>query len=128
MKPCNISRMGSTIKMFTATTILILQEEGKLNIDDKISSYLSGDNIDKIENADKSTIRQMMQHSSGMFNYIQNLKFQTASLNALVREWHADDLLKYAYNKKAHFQPNADVTYSNTNYILLGLFEVYCMN
>ena len=121
MKPCNISRMGSTIKMFTATTILILQEEGKLNIHDKISSYLSGYNIDKIENTDKTTIRQMMQHSSGIFNYIQNLNFQTASLNDPIREWHANDLLKYASNKNAYFKPDEDVTYSNTNYILLGL-------
>lgn len=121
MKSCNISRMGSTIKMFTATTILKLQEEGKLNLDDKIASYLSGDNIDKIENADKATIRQMLQHSSGIFNYIQNLKFQTASLNDLLKEWSANELLKYAYNKRAYFAPGEDVTYSNTNYILLGL-------
>lgn len=121
MKSCNISRMGSTIKMYTATTILKLQEEGRLDIDDKISTYLSGDNIDKIENADKATIRQMMQHSSGIYNYIQNLEFQTASLNDLLKEWKADDLLKYAYNKSAYFHPDDDVTYSNTNYILLGL-------
>src|SRR5690554_3831720 len=37
MKPCNISRVGSTVKMLTATTVLMLAEEGKLNIDDKIS-------------------------------------------------------------------------------------------
>ncbi len=121
LKSCNISRMGSTIKMFTATTILKLQEEGKLNINDKISSYLSGDNIDKIENADKATIKQLLQHSSGIYNYIPNLKFQTASLNDLLKEWKADDLLKYAHNKSAYFQPDEDVTYSNTNYILLGL-------
>ncbi len=121
MQPCNISRMGSTVKMYTATTILKLQEEGKLNINDNISLYLSGDNIDKIENADIVTIKQMLQHASGMYNYIQNLQFQTASLNDLLKEWHADDLLKYAYNKKAYFQPGEDVGYSNTNYILLGL-------
>lgn len=121
MKPCNISRMGSTIKMFTAVTILKLQEEGKININDRISSYLGGSNIDKIENANKATIRQLLQHSSGIYNYIQNLKFQTASLNDLLKEWHANDLLEYAYSKKAYFQPDEDVVYSNTNYILLGL-------
>lgn len=121
MKPCNISRMGSTIKMFTAVIILKLQEEGKINIDDRISSYLSGKNIDEIENADKATIKQLLQHSSGMYNYIQNLRFQTASLNDLLKEWRANDLLEYAYNKRAYFKPDEDVIYSNTNYILLGL-------
>ncbi len=121
MKPCNISRVGSTVKMFTATTVLLLMEEGKLNLDDKISSYLQGDVISKIENADKATIRQLLQHSSGIYNYIQNLKFQTASTNDLIREWQPDDLLKYAFNQKAYFQPDEDVRYSNTGYILLGL-------
>lgn len=121
MKPCNISRVGSTVKMFTAVTVLKLKEEGKLNLDDKISFYLSGDVIDKIENADKATIRQLLQHSSGIYNYIQNLKFQTASTNDLIREWKTEDILKYAYNKKSYFQPDEDAAYSNTNYILLGL-------
>lgn len=121
MKPCNISRVGSTVKMFTAVTVLKLADEGKLNLDDKISVHLQGDMIDKIENADIATIWQLLNHSSGIFNYIQNLQFQTASLNDLPREWHTEDLLKYAYNKKAYFKPDEDVRYSNTGYILLGL-------
>jgi D-alanyl-D-alanine carboxypeptidase len=121
MKPCNISRVGSTVKMFTATTVLKLMEEGKLNLDDKISSYLKGDVIDKIENSDKATIRQLLQHSSGIYNYIQNLKFQTTSLNDFIREWKPYDLLKYAYNQKSYFTSDEDVRYSNTGYILLGM-------
>lgn len=121
MKPCNISRVGSTVKMFTATSVLKLAEEGKINLDDKISSYLEGDVITKIENADKVTIRQLLQHSGGIYNYIQNLKFQTASINDLIREWKPEDLLDYAYNKTSYFQPGEDVRYSNTGYIMLGL-------
>ncbi|MFZ4522083.1 MAG: serine hydrolase domain-containing protein [Bacteroidales bacterium] len=121
MQSCNISRVGSTVKMFTAVTVLLLQEEGKLDIDDKISDYLEGDVINKIENAEKATIRQLLHHSSGIFNYIQSTQFQTASLNDLIMEWKPEDLLKYAYHKKAYFQPGEDVSYSNTNYILLGM-------
>lgn len=121
MKPCNILRVGSTVKMLTATIVLKLQEEGKLNIDDKISKYLQGDNIDKIKNAGKATIRQLMQHSSGINNYIQDLKFQTASINNLIKEWTADELLRYSYNKTPYFGPDDDVRYSNSGYILLGL-------
>jgi D-alanyl-D-alanine carboxypeptidase len=121
MQSCNISRVGSTVKMFTATTILKLAEEGKLNLDDKISSYLQGEVIDNIENADVATIRQLMQHSSGIYNYIQDLEFQTASLNDFIKEWKPYELLSYAYNKDAYFQPGTDVKYSNTGYIMLGL-------
>ena len=121
MQSCNLSRVGSTVKMLTATTVLKLAEEGKLNLDDKIASYLQGDVINKIENANEATIRQLLQHSSGIYNYIQNLKFQTASLNDLIREWKPDDLLQYAYNQKAYFKPGEDVRYSNTGYIMLGM-------
>lgn len=121
MQACHISRFGSTVKMLTAVTILKLVEEGKLNLEDKISTYLNGEVIEKIENADKASIRQLLQHSSGIYNYIQNLKFQTASLNDLIREWKPQDLLAYSYNQKAYFKPGEDVRYSNTGYILLGL-------
>ncbi len=121
MLPCNISRVGSTVKMYTATVILKLMEEGKLSLDDKISDYLKGDVIHKIENADKATIRQLLQHTSGIYNYIQNLRFQTASLNNLIKEWKPEELLGYAYNQNAYFKPGEDVRYSNTGYILLGM-------
>lgn len=121
MKPCNISRVGSTVKMITAVTVLKLAEEGKLNLDDKISMYLNGDVITKIDNADKASIRQLLHHSSGIYNYIQNLNFQTASLNDFIREWKPDELLKYAYNKNSYFQPDEDVRYSNTGYVMLGM-------
>lgn len=121
MQPCNLSRVGSTVKVVTATTVLKLAEEGKINLDDKISDYLEGEMIDKIENARSVTIRQLLNHSGGLYNYIQNLQFQTASLNDLIKAWRAPELLKYAYNKKAYFKPGEDVRYSNTGYILLGL-------
>jgi D-alanyl-D-alanine carboxypeptidase len=121
MKACNITRVGSIVKMFTATIVLKLQEEGKLNINDKISKYLQGDNIDRIRNANEATIRQLMQHSSGINNYIQSLQFQTASLNNLIKEWSADELLRYSYHKAPYFSPDEDVRYSNTGYVLLGL-------
>jgi D-alanyl-D-alanine carboxypeptidase len=121
MQPCNISRMGSTVKTFTAVTILKLAEEGRLRLDDTAAKYLSAETIKNIANADKATIRQLLNHSSGVFNYIQSARFQTASLNNLVKEWHPDELLSYAREKAAYFSPGTDVNYSNTNYIFLGM-------
>jgi len=119
--PCNITRVGSTVKTFTAVTILLLQEEGKLDIDDPVSQYLTGKETKGLENADKSTLRQLLQHSSGIFNYIQSMKFQTASLNDLDKTWQPDELLEYARDKEPNFSPGTDVLYSNTNYVLLGM-------
>lgn len=120
LQPCNITRVGSTVKTFTAVTILLLSEENKLNLDDPINNYLSSDLIRNIENANKTTVRQLLQHSSGIYNYIVNARFQTASLNNLTKVWQRDELLSYARNMKANFAPGTDVQYSNTNYILLG--------
>ena len=121
MKPCNKIRVGSTVKTCTAVTILRLAQEKKLSLDDPIAMYLDESVIKNIENADRTTIRQCLQHSSGIYNYIQSLQFQTASLNDLIRVWQPNDLLKYARNRKAYFEPGQDVRYSNTNYILLGM-------
>lgn len=121
LAPCNITRVGSTVKTFTGVTILLLQEEGLLDIDDPITDYLSESEIQGLENAAQSSIRQLLQHSSGIYNYIQNLQFQTASLNELIKTWQPEELLGFARNKKAYFSTGKDVLYSNTNYILLGM-------
>lgn len=119
--PCNITRMGSTAKTLTATAILRLQEEGKLRLDDKASVYLDANIIKDIANANLVTIEQLLNHSSGIYNYIQNLHFQTASLNDLVKDWKPMELLSYARKKSPYFAPGTDLRYSNTNYILLGM-------
>ncbi|WP_367389448.1 serine hydrolase domain-containing protein [Lewinella sp. LCG006] len=121
LRPCNITRVGSTVKTFTAVTMLLLQEEGLLNLDDPISDYLTDSEIVGLENAKQSTIRQLLLHSSGIFNYIQSLKFQTASLNDLIKSWTPDELLDYARGEGAYFAPGTDVLYSNTGYVLLGM-------
>lgn len=121
MKSCNITRAGSIIKMYVAVTLLKLQEEGKLDLDDKVTDHLNDEILSKIKNTDKSTIRQLLQHSSGIYNYILNPQFQTASLNNLIKEWQAPDLLFYAKNMEPYFQPGEDVHYSNTGYIILGM-------
>jgi D-alanyl-D-alanine carboxypeptidase len=121
LQVCNMTRVGSTVKTFTAVTILLLAEEGKLELDDPVSNYLTDSEIRDLENAGKSTIRQLLHHSSGIYNYIQSMTFQTASLNDLIKEWEPEELLSYARGKKAYFEPGSDVLYSNTNYILLGM-------
>ena len=121
MEPCQITRVGSTVKTFTAVTTLLLQEEGRLHIHDPISNYLSPDDISGLQNAEQATIEQLLKHSSGIYNYIQSAQFQTASLNDLTKVWAPNELLEYAKGKDAYFTPGSDVLYSNTNYILLGM-------
>ncbi|MCB0636123.1 MAG: beta-lactamase family protein [Lewinella sp.] len=121
LEPCHLTRVGSTVKTFTAVSILLLAEDGLLSIDDPVSQYLSAAELDGIRNAGQATIRQLLQHASGIYNYIQHLGFQTASLNDLEKVWQPEELLGYARGADPYFAPGADVRYSNTNYILLGM-------
>lgn len=121
LQACNLTRVGSTVKTFTAVSILLLQEDGLLDIDDLITNYLSEEEINGLKNAQQSTIRHLLQHSSGIYNYIQNAQFQTESLNDLLKTWQPDELLDYARRKDPYFAPGTDVLYSNTNYVLLGM-------
>ncbi|MGB3183934.1 MAG: serine hydrolase domain-containing protein [Cyclobacteriaceae bacterium] len=121
MQPCHMTRAGSTVKTFTAATILLLQEEGILSIDEPVTDYLTADQLSGIENAGSSTIRQLLNHSSGIYNYIQSAQFQTASLNDLTKVWYPHELLEYARGRASYFRPGTDVLYSNTNYVLLGM-------
>lgn len=121
VKSCNITRVGSTVKTFTAVSIFLLKEDGLIDIDSPVTNYLSAQDISGLKNAEKATVRQLLQHSSGINNYISNAQFQTASLNNLVKTWQPDELLAYAREKTPAFAPGTDVGYSNTNYILLGM-------
>lgn len=121
IQPCQMTRVGSTVKTFTAVVIMLLQEEGLLSIDDLITVYLSDDDLLGIKNSQLVTIRQLLHHSSGIYNYILNAKFQTASLNDLKKVWQPEELLAYARGKEPYFAPGQDVRYSNTNYVLLGM-------
>ncbi|MCB0630105.1 MAG: serine hydrolase domain-containing protein [Saprospiraceae bacterium] len=121
LEACQITRVGSTVKTFTAVSVLLLQEDGKLDLDDPVSHYLPAEELKGLRNAEQATVRQLLQHSSGIYNYIVNLEFQTASLNDLTRVWQPEELLQYARDKPANFPPGTDVAYSNTNYVLLGM-------
>lgn len=120
MQACQLTRVGSTVKTLTAVSIFLLQEEGKLNIQDPISLYLSPEQYSGLANAEKATIEQLLKHSSGIYNYIQNAQFQTASLNNLTKVWQPDELMAYAHGQSPYFERGSDVRYSNTNYVLLG--------
>lgn len=121
MKPCNLSFIGSVSKTFVAATVLRLEEEGTLSIDDKVSSYVSASICEEIENADRATIRQLLNHTSGIYNYTESIQYGTDMFNEPDRSESLEETVAYAYGKDAYFAPGTGFEYSNTNYCLLGL-------
>lgn len=108
--PETIYQSGSVGKQFTAAAVMLLVEEGKIGLDDKISKYFDGaPDIWK-----DITVRHLLTHTSGIKNYTDD------SFNYRL-DYTEDDLVKKAASFSLDFQPGEKWSYSNTGYILLGV-------
>lgn len=119
MQPCLIWPAYSITKMYSATTILRLKEEGKLSLDQKLNTCLPASVLAKVPDADKITIRMLLNHSSGIENFWDNPDFIMSYMENPTRSYSIDDYLDAAQGRL--FEPGTDASYSNTNYLLLAL-------
>ncbi|MGW1199930.1 serine hydrolase domain-containing protein [Streptomyces sp. NPDC002536] len=110
-------RIGSNTKTFTAVVVLQLVAEGKIDLDAPVDTYLPG--LVRGEGIDGRhiTVRQLLQHTSGLPNYTGHLDFAAIQH----RYFEPRDLLDIALQHKADFAPGTKWQYSNTNYVLAGL-------
>lgn len=118
LQPCHLAYSASVGKTYCATAILLLAEQGKLQLDDRIDEYLSQSLCDKIANGHTATIRQLLNHSSGIPNVDDNTQFGTTLFNApysLTRE----KIIGFMSNKKALHTAGDAYHYSSTGYELL---------
>ncbi len=106
--------LGSLTKPITATIILKLAEEGKLQLNDSIGKYLSGFPDDK---ASKITIHHLLGHSSGLPNYFQIEGWTTGEFNKNMSDVEFLDVIR---NMQLLFEPGSRYFYSNAGYYLLG--------
>lgn len=120
MLACQQTMVGSISKVFTAVLILQLQDEGVLSISDPLSQWLHTDIIGKIENAEEVSLQQLLDHTSGIRDYLSTEQFINAVNTPNFRETQ-EEKLRYVYGKKAHHAAGTAYSYSNTNYVLLGL-------
>ncbi|MBK8670194.1 MAG: beta-lactamase family protein [Saprospiraceae bacterium] len=121
MKPCVISKGASTTKTFIGTLTLLLAEEGKLSLDDKIEKWLPQKVIEDVKNAKSSTVRMLLNHTSGIADIIDDQGFYLAVLNNPSHNWTSEELIKYVFDDEPIFPAGTDVEYSNTNYLLLAM-------
>jgi CubicO group peptidase (beta-lactamase class C family) len=112
--------LASISKLFVATAIMQLVEEGKLKLDAKLLDYIPVTNL-KDERVKKITIRQMLTHTSG-FPDVENYHWNKPKNDSAALGNYAKECIK---NKKLLFEPGADVEYSNIAFDILGhLIEV----
>ena len=133
MSPEGAFRIGSVTKMFTATVIVQLAEDGVLTLDDPLAQWLP-DVADQLPYGDQITLRHLLTHTSGVFSIVES-EFYFAdifseaqidedtgvmSVDCVQRDPH-DSLARYVYGQDADFAPGTSWHYSNTNYTLLGM-------
>ncbi|MFH9353850.1 serine hydrolase domain-containing protein [Kitasatospora sp. NPDC017646] len=113
-------RAGSNTKTFTAVVVLQLVAEGKVGLDSPVETYLPGllrgDGID----GRHITVRQLLQHTSGLPEYMDAPALSDFT-TIQYRYFEPRDLLDGALAQKARFPAGTSWEYSNTNYIVAGL-------
>lgn len=119
--PCTVNKVGSVTKMMLGVLIMKLVEEGKVNINDKISKWLDDYYLHNIENGDEVTLRDCMNHTTGIYDVINSSDFYLAVLHNPNKNWTGKELLEYVEGQPAAFPAHSKAGYSNTNYILLSL-------
>ena len=119
-------RIGSNTKTFVAVVILQLVQEGKISLDEPIETYLPGLLRGEGIDGTKITVRQLLQHTSGLPDHVETLfpandTRQTGIFQLRDNYYSPRDLLDIALNKPAVFEPGSQFKYTNTNYIVLSL-------
>lgn len=121
LETCHISKVASVTKLFVGVLVMQLVEDGFFTLDDPVAKWLSSKTLKKIANADQVTIRQLLNHTSGIYDLIDDDAFYLAILNHPSKKWTPDELLKYVRGDDAVFPPGTDVEYSNTNFLLTAM-------
>ncbi|MBJ7986246.1 serine hydrolase domain-containing protein [Bacillus cereus] len=111
-------RIGSVTKTFTATVVLQLAEENRLNLDDSIEKWLPGVIRGNGYDDKQITIRQLLNHTSGIAEYTRAKGF---NLMDTKKSYRAEELVKMGISMPPDFAPGKSWSYSNTGYVLLGI-------
>jgi D-alanyl-D-alanine carboxypeptidase len=119
MTPLDRFRVGSLTKPMVATVILQLADEGRLSLDDSLTRFLPG----ALPDGDRITLRHLLNHTSGIGDYVADPGFIDAAFLNPSRVWTPQEIIAIANGMPRRFSPGeaGHWEYSNTNYILLGL-------
>ncbi len=111
--PHALFKIASISKLYVAVAITKLAHDNRLSLDKTLADYFP-ELVGRIENAEKITVRMMVQHRSGIPNLTDHPGFWENPPK------NNEEALEYALDSPAHFEPDKDYEYSNTNYLLLS--------
>lgn len=119
MEPTTNVRIASITKIFTSVTVLQLAQEGTIDLDAPIATYLP----DLLPNGNVITVRQLLQHQTGLYDYLEDRTFIAQAYQNPQRQFEPRELVAYAAQFPAAFAPGAAGSwdYSSTNFVILGM-------
>lgn len=117
VKPETVLQTGSVGKQFTATAVMMLVEEGKVRLDDKLSKYFTG----TPEAWKDITVRNLLTHTSGIPEYTETKNPLAKELFNMRADYTEDDLYQRLIKLPLDFEPGTKWQYSNSGYLLLGV-------
>lgn len=113
---------GSVGKTYVSAVAMQLVGEGRLDLDAKVSAYLGDESwFERLPNAADITVRQLMNHTSGLIRYEFDERFIADLLAQPDKVWEPVEQLAYLFGTEAPFAAGEGWDYSDTNYIVLGL-------
>ncbi len=122
MKPNDRMLAGSVGKTFAAAAAMQLVKEGKIGLDDKIERYFGKERwFTRLPNAKDITVRQLMNHTSGLVRYEFKKEFTDFLTANPYKVWTPEERLAYLFDEKPPFEAGKGWDYSDTNYIVLGM-------
>ncbi len=117
--------LASIGKTYTSVAIVRLAADGLLHLDDPITDWLPDSITDRIPSADAITVRSLLNHTSGIFDYQNDgddgAEWEAAFIPDPARHWMNTDVLPFFLDQPLNFEPHGDYRYSNSNYVLAAL-------
>src|ERR1700756_676863 len=109
VQPETVFQSGSVGKQFTATAVMMLVEQGKVGLDDKLTKYFPN----APSQWNEVTVRELLSHTAGFGDYPKDFNFR--------KDWTEDELLKMGEGIPLAYAPGTKWTYSNLGYLTLGI-------
>jgi len=114
--PDEVFRLASISKLFTSLTVLSLVDDGLVDLDAPLSRC-----VDRFDIREGVTVRDALQHTSGIPNYTEVPGFADMMLDDPSRVWTPEESIALVPEGELDFEPGTAFVYSNTNYIILGM-------
>lgn len=115
-RPADHVRIASITKSYTATAVLLLVDQGKIKLTDPLEKYVPG-----VANGARVTVKNLLGMTSGIFDFTSDEAFLAAFTADPTLPWTSAKTLAVIAKHKPLFAPDAQVSYCDSNYVLLGM-------